>query len=216
MFLRQLLEDDPVQALPVVIAIALIYWFVRRSQHKRKFADDFAGVRRRCRFNELARLLFVCCIAELICCTLTPTAFWYKLWHFMAFDPFLGVNVRFQRLEHIPKPLANVLLDGQVLGTNRYVWLSTFWDFAVNIVLYVPLGFLLPLLWKRANLWKTVLIGFGCTFLIEFLQAFIGRQGSTDDVICNVLGTLVGYAIYLLMKKLLPKLTEKCKISAKQ
>ena len=110
MFLRQLLEDDPVQALPVVIAIALIYWFVRRSQHKRKFADDFAGVRRRCRFNELARLLFVCCIAELICCTLTPTAFWYKLWHFMAFDPLLGVNVRFQRLEHIPKPLANVLL----------------------------------------------------------------------------------------------------------
>ncbi len=215
MVFQRLLNDDPVQALPVVIAAALIYWFIHRAQHKRKYTDNFAEVRKQSLLNEIIRLIFVCYIAELICCTLSPTAFWYKLWHY-PFDHDFYFYTKFQRWELAPKLLSNLWLDGQILGQNRYVWLSTFWDFAVNIVLYVPLGFLLPLLWKRANLWKTVLIGFGCTFLIEFLQAFIGRQGSTDDVICNVLGTLVGYAIYLLMKKLLPKFTEKCKISAKQ
>lgn len=213
MFFERLLRDDPVQALPVVIAAALIYWFVRRARHKKKFADSFAEVRRRSRFNEIARLLWVCFIAELICCTLFPTSFWYKLWHY-PFDHDFYFYTKFQRWQIKPVLLANVLRDGQVLGTDRYIWLSTFWDFAVNIALYVPLGFLLPLVWKRANLWKTVLIGFGCTFLIEFTQAFIGRQGSADDVICNTLGALVGYALYLLMKKLLPKFTEKCKTFA--
>lgn len=213
MFLQDFLEDDPVQALPVVIAAALIYWFVRRARHKKKFAGSFAEVRRRSRFNEFVKLLFVCFIVELICCTLFPTMFWYKLWHY-PFEHDFYLYTKFQRWEYLPKLLANVLLDGQVLGPNRHVWLATFRDFAVNIALYAPLGFLLPLVWKRANLWKTVLIGFGCTFLIEFTQAFIGRQGSADDVICNTLGALVGYALYLLMKKLLPKFTEKCKTVA--
>lgn len=214
MFFERLLRDDPVQALPVVIAAALIYWFVRRARHKKKFADSFAEVRGRSRFNEIARLLFICFIVELICCTLFPTSFWYKLWHY-PFDHDFYFYTKFQRWELAPKLLANLWHNGHVLGPfGGYVWLATFWDFAVNIALYVPLGFLLPLVWKRANLWKTVLVGFGCTFLIEFLQAFIGRQGSADDVICNTLGALVGYTLYLLMKKLLPKFTEKCKTAA--
>lgn len=213
MFFQRLLNDDPIQALPVVIAAALIYWFVRRSKHKKKFADSFTEVRKRSRFNEIVRLLFICFIVELICCTLFPTAFWYKLWHY-PFERDFYFYMRFQRWELAPKLLANIWLDGQVLGHSRYIWLSTFWDFAVNIVLYIPLGLFLPLIWKRAKLWKVVLIGFGCTFLIEFLQAFIGRQGSADDVICNTLGALASYTLYLLMKKLFPRFTEKCKTVA--
>lgn len=63
MVFQRLLNDDPVQALPVVIAAALIYWFIHRAQHKRKYTDNFAEVRKQSLLNEIIRLIFVCYIA---------------------------------------------------------------------------------------------------------------------------------------------------------
>ena len=68
-----------------------------------------------------------------------------------------------------------------------------------NILMFVPFGILLPLLSdKLKSLWKTVGIGFGTSLLIEIVQYITGRgQASTDDVITNTLGALIGYGLIM-------------------
>lgn len=68
-----------------------------------------------------------------------------------------------------------------------------------NFVMFLPLGFLLPVVSKRFRvLWKTMLGGAGLSILIEFSQLWNGRGTDIDDVILNTMGSVVGYAIALL------------------
>jgi len=69
----------------------------------------------------------------------------------------------------------------------------------LNILMFVPFGILLPLLSdKFKRLWKIVCIGFAASVLIESVQFMTGRgQASTDDVITNTLGALIGYGLIM-------------------
>lgn len=64
-----------------------------------------------------------------------------------------------------------------------------------NIAMFVPMGFLLPLVTKikdRKNLLRaSVLIPLAC----EVLQLIFGRSFDIDDLICNFVGILIGAAI---------------------
>lgn len=72
-----------------------------------------------------------------------------------------------------------------------------------NMFLFSPLGFFIPLLWKRwSSLKKIFFFGFSTTCIIEFIQYFIGRSSDIDDVILNTIGVLIGYLIFLLCKKI--------------
>ena len=64
----------------------------------------------------------------------------------------------------------------------------------LNIILFVPLGFLLPAIWNEyRSLKKTFIIGLGLSLLIEILQIFTFRLTDVDDLITNTLGTVIGY-----------------------
>lgn len=68
----------------------------------------------------------------------------------------------------------------------------------LNIFMFVPFGFLMPLGIKRYRVfWKTYLIGFLFTLGIELIQLLL-RKGivECDDVLNNVLGTMIGYGIF--------------------
>ena len=70
-------------------------------------------------------------------------------------------------------------------------------DTVLNIVLFVPLGFFLPLLYKKySRISNIALTGFLFSLSIEIVQMF-GR-GSTDinDLITNTVGASLGYFIY--------------------
>lgn len=70
-------------------------------------------------------------------------------------------------------------------------------DKVPNIILFIPFGFFLPIVWKsKRKLYKTALISFGLTFSIEFFQYFIGRFSDIDDVLTNLLGAILGYGIF--------------------
>lgn len=94
---------------------------------------------------------------------------------------------------------------------ERYIH---FWDadlFLVNvvgnIVMFMPWGFGLVLLWKRKQrLWSVFLHALGLTVFIEFVQLFVGRSVDVDDVILNFLGSCLGAIMYFLLRKLFPKL----------
>ncbi len=66
-----------------------------------------------------------------------------------------------------------------------------------NIMLFIPLGLFLPLVFKSMRSGKkTMLCALALTCCIEFIQFFIGRSADIDDVITNFLGALIGYALY--------------------
>ncbi|HDR7517740.1 VanZ family protein [Bacillus mobilis] len=72
-----------------------------------------------------------------------------------------------------------------------------------NILLLMPLGFLAPIIWGTfKKLKNTILLGLVISISIELLQLMEslfsswGRITDIDDVICNVIGSIVGYWIY--------------------
>lgn len=69
--------------------------------------------------------------------------------------------------------------------------------YVLNIIMLMPLGFLLPLIWKQyERLSRTVFFGFCFSFLIECAQLFNRRQSDIDDLIMNTLGALIGFFIW--------------------
>ena len=85
----------------------------------------------------------------------------------------------------------------------------------INVAFFVPLGLAFPFIGKSASFLKTTTIGLLCSFTIEFWQCFVGRDSNIDDLICNTFGVVVGYLLYLLMRKLFPKFTKNGQQSAK-
>ena len=73
-----------------------------------------------------------------------------------------------------------------------------------NMLMFAPLGFLLPLVWKKAEkLWVTLAVSLAVTALIEVFQFFTGTGiFELDDLFHNLIGSLFGY--FCIMAILLP------------
>lgn len=82
--------------------------------------------------------------------------------------------------------------------------------YLLNFVLLIPCGFLLPLIVKKFDSFKQILlINLGISMSIELSQLFNNRKTDIDDIILNVLGAIIGYIVYKLVSKLLPKVSNK-------
>lgn len=70
-----------------------------------------------------------------------------------------------------------------------------------NIVAFLPLGFLLPLIAARfRTLLPTLAAGLLVSLAFELIQLFtMLGEADVDDVILNVLGTVVGYSLLVLL-----------------
>jgi glycopeptide antibiotics resistance protein len=79
-----------------------------------------------------------------------------------------------------------------------------------NILIFFPIGCLLPLLWKRFRKFTyTVLFGFLVSLVVECSQLFLVRGTDVDDIILNIAGVMFGYLVFLIINKLFPILAEK-------
>lgn len=69
----------------------------------------------------------------------------------------------------------------------------------LNFILFVPYGFLLPLVFSsfKWNWKKVVMIGGLTSLVIEVLQMFGGRYAEIDDFLINTFGAFTGYIIYI-------------------
>lgn len=77
-----------------------------------------------------------------------------------------------------------------------------------NILLFIPVGFFLPLLClKTRHPLKVIFSGFFLSLLIETWQLFLSRGTDTTDLVLNTLGAVAGYLIYLIFSILFPKFT---------
>ena len=72
----------------------------------------------------------------------------------------------------------------------------------LNILLYYPLGYLLPILFPKLKPKHVILIGCLCSIATEATQ-YLLKMGwcETDDVIHNTLGTAIGVWVWLWQSK---------------
>ena len=93
-------------------------------------------------------------------------------------------------------PMVN-LLDYEVFG-------EILLNLIGNTAMFIPLGIVWPSVFKKLNTHgKVIAAGIGFSLCIEILQLpFYDRVTDVDDLILNTLGYVVGYGIYLLVKKI--------------
>lgn len=71
-----------------------------------------------------------------------------------------------------------------------------------NILMFAPIGFCVPLLWRRMRgFLRITLLGVAVSCGIELLQILMLRSVDIDDVILNSLGVILGYLLYLPVAK---------------
>lgn len=93
----------------------------------------------------------------------------------------------------------------QVFSSYREAWNSfsmiEWRNLLLNIGLFVPFGFLLPILSEKLkNNWITYLMGFSISTLIEISQLIFGiGVFEVDDILNNTLGTMIGFGVYALI-----------------
>ena len=92
--------------------------------------------------------------------------------------------------------LISGLLHGDVKVTN---WTSLE-GIILNILLFIPFGYLLLSLFPKLRWWHVILLGFAFSLCIELLQ-LLTRLGyaDVDDLINNTLGAAIGSLCYRIL-----------------
>lgn len=93
------------------------------------------------------------------------------------------------------QPLRTVRHQLGLLG-SRQRWVAQFAarNLAGNVILFIPLGLMLGLVWpKLRGLWRTLAACAGIIFLVELTQLLTLRGvADTDDLLLNLLGCALG------------------------
>lgn len=85
-------------------------------------------------------------------------------------------------------------LDFSINVVPFFDMISDFKNACLNILLFIPLGVFLPVLWdKYRNIKTTLIVGLFVTCIIEVMQIFTLRTTDINDIITNTVGTLFGY-----------------------
>ena len=123
-----------------------------------------------------------------------------------TFFPFSKVNGQVQPLE---LDLTNLFPPRINLIPFVYLFdYPTMKEALINVIgntlMFLPLGIVWPAVFKQLDTHrKAILAGIGTSLAIEILQLpFCSRLSDVDDLILNSLGYLMGYSIYVLVKKL--------------
>ena len=74
-----------------------------------------------------------------------------------------------------------------------------------NLLLFIPLGILLPLVWRRIRFWRGIQIATALSFSIELVQSISRAWGSyrtfdVNDIVLNVVGACLGLLLVSLVR----------------
>ena len=89
----------------------------------------------------------------------------------------------------------NIILEPFHSYREYYINDFTWFEIRANVLLFVPIGFLLPMTFKKPLF--SFVTGVMVSVMIELLQ-FVLHRGlcETDDVISNTIGLVIGMAAY--------------------
>ena len=87
--------------------------------------------------------------------------------------------------------------------------IADFKNTILNIILFIPLGIMLPLLWKKYDtLRETLFFGFLMSLAIELLQILTYRATDINDLIANTIGAVLGYFVFRIISCIIPSITK--------
>ncbi|TQR19349.1 VanZ family protein [Psychrobacillus vulpis] len=166
-------------ALPIVFIWRLVKWKKRGFELKESL-------------HEVGILMLISSLVGLFSQTIIPK--------YGSIQPAI-TNVNFE-LFRVIKETYNAII---YLG----FWQPFYINFLGNIILFIPIGFLLPLLYKRMEHFPyAVIVGLCISLFIEVMQLPQNRSSDIDDLWLNSLGALIGYIIYIFIRKRFTKFTE--------
>ena len=177
-------------SLTVIVPVRLLCALARRRR----------GLTRSTALHEIGIVLFLSMLAALACATIVPAMEWdgQRLQFLMDGG---GRNTQLGRV------FRDTYYISYLWGNHSYFWLNI----VGNILLFLPIGLLTPLLWPRWRRWGLpVALGLLISLSIEFSQLFIGRGADVDDVWLNTLGALLGYLLFRLLARRCPRFCAAC------
>jgi glycopeptide antibiotics resistance protein len=141
--------------------------------------------------NEILLFLFMAYIGCVVAVTIVPA----------SISGFNDPNA--MRLNIVP--VINTIKDyiDSLTDASGYKTRSAIENIAGNLMLFIPMGIFLPLLFKNINSLKKVMaICICCSLLIEMIQYFSRsfgtfRTADIDDVILNTASGVLGWLIYI-------------------
>ncbi|MCL2495310.1 MAG: VanZ family protein [Oscillospiraceae bacterium] len=140
--------------------------------------------------GELLRFVFVMYLVALLSMTVVPD------WSFTQYEgEGLGIEIywRMGTINLVPFRTIAMYLRGHPSAVVNLLG---------NVAVFVPLGFLPPLIWQKWRPFRNILmLSVAFPLFIEFEQHFIGRASDIDDLMLNAIGILFGYAMWLLANK---------------
>lgn len=107
----------------------------------------------------------------------------------------------------------NLVPLNTVLEMYKFGMLNFLKQIVGNVIIFIPFGFLLPLLFTKYDKFKKILIfAIFTSSFVEIFQLIIGylinnsyRKTDIDDILLNVIGTIIGYVAYRLLNKYMMK-----------
>ena len=87
--------------------------------------------------------------------------------------------------------------------------IADFKNTILNIILFIPLGIMLPFLWKKYDtLRETLFFGFLMSLAIELLQILTYRATDINDLIANTIGAVLGYFVFRIISCIIPPIAK--------
>jgi glycopeptide antibiotics resistance protein len=169
----------------VLSAVAVPCWLVFRLYRLRTPGHRLSFRR------EILLLIFVVYLCGLAAATLLPN-------HSSRSVAEAAVGIDFR------PSLASLTCSSATLPTG-----STAHSFCVrnargNVLLFFPLGILLPLVWRRLRFLRALQIAIAVSCGIELVQyisrAWVHRSADVNDIILNVFGASLGLALVFLLR----------------
>lgn len=166
--------------IPFIIIVLLIYSYGKYLLKKENI------------WHEPIKLIFFCYFTGLIALTCVPPNFWENVWSYIIFG-YEDVNIMEQMFTGSFNflPLIYKIITGKQTG-GSWIWTM----FIGNIIMFIPLGLLLPSILKQKNFFQVIKKGTIIIIFIETIQPIFGRSFDIDDILCNILGTIIGYGIF--------------------
>ena len=79
-------------------------------------------------------------------------------------------------------------------------------DTILNVILFIPLGFFLPMLYKQYDkIGRVAVTGSLISLSVEIFQMFDCGSSDINDLITNTAGACLGFLIYKLLSKVVPE-----------
>lgn len=165
----------------IAVPIYLIVRFLMLRKSSRKFNL----------YHEIALLIFVIFVVGLASQTVIPKI-------------ELGINGNINILKNGTHGI-NLLPLKVLFEIYREVFINLninyfIINFLGNIIMFMPIGFFIPLLWEIPDK-KIIIVGFLFSLFIEVCQLFLNRGTDVDDLILNTLGTILGLLVYKFLYK---------------